>query len=113
MQNGVTTGADVYAPTISDLKVNSGGSSATVSWTTGEQARGVVYYSQSPLVTTEYPHSVSVSGTPVGTDLNLHTAQAVTLTNLSSNTTYYYMVYATDASGNVSVSFPATFQTQN
>lgn len=47
------------------------------------------------------------------TDSNLNISQNVALSNLQANTTYYYMIYTTDSSGYVSVTWPATFQTTN
>ena len=38
-------------------------------------------------------------------------AQSVTVSNLQPNTTYFYIIEATDASGNVSVSSQLTFAT--
>jgi hypothetical protein len=87
--------------------------SATVSWNTNEIAQGVVYYSTSPLTTTENQNSVTVGGASAMTDASLRGSQSVVLPNLTANTRYYYMIYTTDASGNVSVTWPASFQTTN
>jgi hypothetical protein len=72
-----------------------------------------VYYSTSPLVTYERENSVDVSGSTAYTDTNIHTSQNVYLSNLQANSTYYYMIYTTDQNGNVSVTWPQTFQTTN
>jgi len=37
----------------------------------------------------------------------------VSLQNLQPNTTYFYLIYTTDQKGNVSVTWPSTFQTTN
>jgi len=36
-----------------------------------------------------------------------------TTSNLQSDTVYYYLIYTTDQSGNVSVTWPASFHTNN
>jgi phosphodiesterase/alkaline phosphatase D-like protein len=56
---------------------------------------------------------VNVSGSTAMTDTNFRNAQSVSLQNLQANTTYYYLIYTTDQTGNVSVTWPATFQTTN
>lgn len=101
------------APTISNNIVNTTINGATVNWNTDEQSKGVVYYSTSPLSTYEYENSVTVSGMTAMTDSNFRTTQNVWIQNLQANTTYYYMIYTTDQSGNVSVTVPATFRTTN
>lgn len=99
------------APMISNVYVSSNSNGATVNWSTNNLARGVVYYSTSPLVTYERENSVDVSGQMAMTDTNSRNSQNVAISNLQPNTTYYYMVYATDQNGNVSVTWPSTFTT--
>ncbi|MEI6494499.1 MAG: peptidoglycan-binding protein [bacterium] len=116
MAGGVSSGRDVRSPSISDIRISATPNSANVSWNTNQAARGVVYYSNSPLKTYERPNSVDVlSGFKVIADTSARYAQSVTLSGLQSNTTYYYLIYATDQSGNVSVfgpgHGPATFHT--
>ncbi len=105
----VTSGA--AAPMITGVNVNLGTNYASVSWNTNEYAKGVVYYSTSPLITYERVNSVDVSGNIAMTDESMRTSQTVSIQNLQSNTTYYYMIYTTDQSGNVSVTWPAMFHT--
>lgn len=100
-----------FAPSINNVSVVKNSTNATVSWTTDESAKGVVYYSASPLVAYERVNSVDVSGAAAMTDTNLRTSQSVSLTGLNANTTYYYMIYVTDADGNVSVTAPGAFFT--
>ncbi len=111
MAGGVVTNAQ--APTITNVSVSAGNTSATINWNTDRYAQGVVYYSTTPLVTYEHTNSVDVSGLTAMTDTSLRTTQNVSLQNLQANTTYYYLVYTTDQGGNVSVTWPATFQTTN
>ncbi len=110
---GGISNSGAAAPMIMSVVIGKNTNSATVSWNTNELARGVVYYSTSPLVTYERQNSVDVSGNTAMTDSNLRTSQSVYLSGLQTNTVYYYMVYTTDQSGNVSVTWPSTFQTTN
>lgn len=111
--NGGSVNTGDTAPMISAAGVNVSRNSANVVWNTNEASKGVVYYSNVPLTTYENTNSVNVSGTTAMTDTNLNISQNVALSNLQANTTYYYMIYTTDASGYVSVTWPATFQTTN
>lgn len=111
--NGVSGAVSGTAPSISAVSINTGATAATIAWSTSGNAKGVVYYSTSPLTTYENAHSVNVSGSAVMTDTNFHTSQSVSIPGLAANTTYYYMVYATDQDGDVSVTWPATFRTIN
>ena len=108
---GIVGGVDVSAPFIIGTNASVSNNSATVSWTTSELARGNVFYSTSPLVEYEYPHTVSVSGNTALTDNNLRSNQSVAIGGLSSNTLYFYLVYVSDASGNVSITLPSSFRT--
>lgn len=113
MVNGMKSTADIIAPTISNTTITSSNTSANISWNTQELARGMVYYSTTPLATTEHLNSVDVSGMTAITNSNYVTGQNVSLQNLQANTTYFYLVYVTDQAGNVSVTWPATFRTAN
>lgn len=101
------------ASVLSNIGVSSSINSAVVSWNTNENAVGRVYYGISPLSVTESFDDVFVSGGFVTqTDTSMNTYKNISLTGLQSNTTYYYMIYTKDASGNVTVSWPGTFRTQ-
>jgi len=108
----VMSGSDI-APTISNVSVNESSNSAVVNWNTDQNAKGVVYYSSSPLVLYGHPHTADVSGATASTDNNYRTSQDVSISNLSPNTVYYYLIYTTDQNGNVSVTIPLTFKTTN
>ncbi len=101
------------APVITNVKVNPSRNSAIVSWNTNEAAKGVVHFSPSPLTTYENSNSVNVSGNTTMTDTNLRSVQNVLVQGLATSTTYHYLVYVTDQAGNVSVTWPSTFQTTN
>lgn len=102
------------APTITSSGAsNITRNSASINWYTNENAKGLVYYSTSPLSLGEHLNSVDVSGNTAMTDMNYRTGQTVTLQNLLPNTTYYYLAYVTGLTGNVSITWPATFTTSN
>jgi peptidoglycan hydrolase-like protein with peptidoglycan-binding domain len=111
MAGGIS--GNTTAPTIYSIAVEYGMNNATVRWNTTEAAMGTVYYSTSPLTTYENAKSVTISGATAQTDTAYRSSQSVSLQNLQANTTYYYMAYSTDADGNVSVTWPATFRTTN
>ena len=110
MANGtvVSTGGAI----LSNTNVSIGTNNATVSFNTNEAVRASVFYSASPLNVSETPNDVVVSGASVAsTDSTMTTSKAIAISGLQANTTYYYMVYTTDASGNVTVSSPTFFHT--
>lgn len=113
MNGTPTTSVGDNAPLILTNSVSTGANTATVSWVTNELSKGVVYYSNLPLTTYENTNSVNVSGSVAMTDVNMHLSQTVSVYGLQANTTYYYMIYTTDQSGYVSVTWPATFKTTN
>lgn len=111
---GVSTGGDTSAPIIASVAIVKNNNSASVSWTTNETATGIVYYSTSPLQLTESsnPHvGPGITGNFLSASASAGTSNSVSLTNLTPNTTYYYMIQTTDSSGNVSVVWPASFST--
>ena len=113
LQIGGGTSDTNLAPIITSVSINSSRNSANVSWYTNKVSRGVVYYSTSPLSTYENLNSVTVSGLTAMSTTNYINSQNVTLSNLQTNTVYYYLIYTTDQSGNVSVTWPSAFQTTN
>ncbi|MEI8130465.1 MAG: peptidoglycan-binding domain-containing protein [bacterium] len=113
MAGGVSTGTDIDAPTFLAINANLSKNSAIMSWTNNEPTRGIVFYSTSPLTLGEHAYTVDVSGTTAMSDADLHGTQSIALTGLATNTTYYYSLKSVDASGNVSITWPATFQTTN
>jgi phosphodiesterase/alkaline phosphatase D-like protein len=86
-----TTAADDTGPVISNVTaVNITATSATITWTTDEPATSLVEYGKKP----SYGSTASALG--------LVTDHSVNLTGLTAQTTYYYRVNSTDASGNSS-----------
>ncbi|MBI2611074.1 fibronectin type III domain-containing protein [Candidatus Kaiserbacteria bacterium] len=114
LRAGGSVGADVSAPFIFGVSAATSSNSATISFATNESARGQVYYAPNGLTLTEAAgpgFTPIVGGTAVMTDAALKTSHAVTITGLASSTTYFYTVQAVDASGNLSVTWPAWFRT--
>lgn len=82
--------ADVTPPVLSEVTVSSiTSTSVNLSWTTNENADSAVDYG----LTSDYGSNAS--------DANQTTSHSVTLSGLTANTTYYYQVKSTDASGNI------------
>ncbi len=109
----VSSTGDVSAPFISNLTASVTSNSANVSWNTNELANGTVFYSSVPLQVQEQSSaatSIIISGTPAVSNTFV-TSQMVTLSNLTPNTTYYFIVKSVDSSGNVSVTLMNTFKT--
>lgn len=115
MNTGITTGSDRAAPIITSLNVSTTNSSATLSWNTNENSSGVVYYSTSPLAMTEASPTtgVIIGGSSLSVNNSLQVSHSGTITGLQSNTTYYYVVYVRDGSGNENITWPSTFHTSN
>jgi beta-lactamase superfamily II metal-dependent hydrolase/uncharacterized lipoprotein NlpE involved in copper resistance len=91
--------SDTYAPIISAILVSGvTETSPTITWSTDEPTTSQVEYG----TTTSYGSSTSLSTT-------LKTTHAVSLTNLDSDTTYYYRVRSIDAAGNERVSASNSF----
>lgn len=112
---GGVSGADIYAPSISGVNVSTTNSSATMSWNTSENSSAIIFYSTSPIPMTESSptSSVAIGGTSLLLHTDLRTSHSGTLTGLQANTTYNYVLYVKDGTGNESVTWPATFRTSN
>jgi peptidoglycan hydrolase-like protein with peptidoglycan-binding domain len=90
----------------------------TFSWNTNELASAKVFYNTSPIYMNEGDiNSVgfgSINGYSITNDNIARTSQQVTVSNLQSNTKYWYVIVATDVNGNVSVFDPnQTFYTNS
>jgi peptidoglycan hydrolase-like protein with peptidoglycan-binding domain len=113
MSSGNTVGFDKVAPSISSISISPLSGGATISWNTNENASGIVYYSASPINLSEGTSnsSVTVSGTSLLVNTGMQIAHSGTITGLSSNSSYYYVIYVKDASGNENVTWPSKFVT--
>lgn len=120
MANGTQTGADVYAPLITSVQINTFNTSATIAWTTREASQGKLYYSTSPIQIRNTFDATgvnfvepSISGVLASYDAGVRSSQSVNINGLMSNTTYYYVVEVFDASNNTSITLPASFHTSS
>lgn len=91
---------DTTAPTISGVYATPSDTGAVIKWDTNETSDSEVYY---------YTSGYTQSGTQ--TSSTQAVAHSVTLSNLSSGTTYYYRVKSKDSSGNLSQSSDYSFTT--
>ncbi len=103
-------GVDNSAPVIGTLNISTTNSSATFAWNTSENASATIYYSTAPLAMTE-GSPVSIGGTSYMANSDFQLTHIATLSGLNPNTTYYYVVYVRDVSGNENISWPSTFHT--
>lgn len=98
-----TTTPDTVAPVISAITVSGiGASGATVSWTTNENVKSKLYLGTTSPVAT---------GTAHLTNTVLQATHTGLLSGLSASTAYYFVIGATDASGNTSLSAQGSFTT--
>ena len=107
-------GVDVSAPYISGVVTVLSSTTATISFGTNELSSGKVSYSALPMTIFEAagPGFAPVtSGTVVQSDANFRTAHSIMFSGLTPNTTYSYVIHATDSRGNLSITWPATFKT--
>lgn len=108
-----TSGTDASAPIISGSTISVGTSSARVRWNTNELATGRVYYSTTWLTLTESgPNDINVNGNVAMVNNDMRNSHDVTVAGLTSNTTYYYVIYSKDMWGNGQITWPSTFKTQ-
>ena len=98
-------GGDTIAPLITSLNATSTMASSTiVVWQTNELTTGAVHYATTTPVDSAVLSLMSLD--PVW-----QTNHQLTLTNLSTNTTYYYYLVATDYAGNPATSTTNSFTT--
>ena len=97
-------GGDHYAPWIYKGTVSVGKNEAVISWKTGETAISRVMYNTSwPFL---YATAPSVRANKYST------SAVIVLTNLKSNTTYYYTRESVDSSGNIMWTAHESFKTK-
>ncbi len=98
-----TTTPDTAAPVISAIVVAPLGTTTSITWTTNELANTKVWFGTSTPM-------VMASSTFVANG-SLVLSHVVSLTNLSTSTTYYYMLGSSDLTGNSSTTTQASFTT--
>jgi len=96
--------SDVTPSIISSVAVsNIASTTATVAWTTNEEAKSKVYYSTTtPLI---FSTALNIANN------SLVTSHSLGLTGLTASTTYYYVVESKDASDNTATSTENSFET--
>lgn len=102
------------APILSSTVISPTNTSATLTWTTNELTQGQVYYDASPLRLNEAtgPRQLPyVSGSSVVDSSGLQTTHMVMIQNLQPNTLYYYLTRGIDSTGNMSMTWPSSFHT--
>ena len=101
------------SPILTASSVQLGSSSVTISWTTNVPTQGQVYYDTNPLVSNEAtgPRQQPYVSGAYKTDNSGQTNHSIVLTNLQANTTYYFLTRAVDNNGNLSMTLPTTFRT--
>ena len=116
--NGGVGAADTSGPSLSSVSQSLSSNSATFSWNTNENATARIFYDTVPVQFNEGEINSSGfaarTGQVASSDGTLRSSHSVMITGLMPNTTYYYTLVSTDASGNVSVFGPNnTFRTTN
>jgi parallel beta-helix repeat protein len=94
-----TDASDVTAPVISAIATSTSATTATITWTTDENASSTVSYGPT-----------SAYGSASSTD-NLITSHSLTIRGLTANTVYHFRVESTDALGNRATSSDRSFRT--
>lgn len=86
--------ADTSAPVISNVVTVKATSTIQVGWKTNEPSKSVVYYG------TTSPININATSTARSTDNSLQTNHMLTIPNLSSGTSYYMLIEASDENNN-------------
>ena len=97
----IASTTDNQYPVISSVVTTVSTSTINIGWKTNENTTDRVYYS------TTLPVMINASSTSYVSNASTTKTHALSLTNLSANTTYYLVIESTDTAGNVSTS--ATF----
>ncbi len=110
------TSSDVRAPGMSNISIQTSRNNATLSWSTNEFVTGEVFYDTNSIQANEATgpnQKPYVSGTLATNYSGVNSSQSVTIQNLQPNTTYYYLVRSIDNSGNITMTLPYNFRTNN
>ncbi|MFA6270355.1 MAG: peptidoglycan-binding protein [Candidatus Paceibacterota bacterium] len=101
------------SPILSSANVQYTNNSATIAWTTNVASQGQVYYNNVPLVFNEAtgPRQQPYVSGAYSTDNGGTTSHSITIQNLQPNTTYYFLTRAVDTAGNMSMTWPSSFKT--
>ena len=102
---------DSSAPLMSIVLATSSPTSATFTWSTNEAAKGTIYYSLVPFVNLEVTSGVPLVSAQSASEAGFGLTHTLSIPNLATSTTYYFMARSDDASGNSQFSWPTTFRT--
>lgn len=110
---GVGTVSMNGSPSLSATTVQYGSTNATVNWATDRNTQGQVYYNTSPLVFYEAtgPRQQPYVSGAFSKDNGGQTSHSITIQDLTPNTTYYFLTRAVDNAGNMSMTWPSSFHT--
>ncbi len=100
-------------PVLTNPLVQTTSNSATFTWTSNESTQGQVYLDTIPLRSDEAtgPNQIPYVSGALSTDGVFGTNHSITVQNLSSNTTYYFLTRGIDSGNNVTMIWPRTFRT--
>jgi peptidoglycan hydrolase-like protein with peptidoglycan-binding domain len=107
-------GLDVGGPAMSNLSLQTNRNGVTVSLATDELAQSQMFYDTQPLrlaEATKHAEQPYVSGIYTADNANVRNAHSLTVSGLQPNTIYYYLTRTVDRSGNVSMTMPNSFIT--
>jgi peptidoglycan hydrolase-like protein with peptidoglycan-binding domain len=110
-------GIDLYAPVLSSLSINESGTSANFSFNSNKPVKATIFYDTNPINWNSWDDSVQSLALPAisgiaETDNTFSLTKQITLSNLSQNINYHYVLVLTDGSGNSTVTWPSTFMSQ-
>ena len=110
--NGDTT-LDVSAPIVTDLKVVPSSTTATITWSTNENASGSVHYDIFPISFTEVSaaHQEPLTSGTLISETTSGMWHSITITGLTPGHLYYFSTESRDTTGNVSVTLSQSFMT--
>ena len=101
------------APILSNISISRSSNSATFTWNTNEASQGQVYYDTTTLTSNEAtgPRQLPYVSGAYATDNSGQFSHSITIQNLQADTTYYYLLRSIDSLGNMSMTWPASFHT--
>ena len=102
--DNATSTPDITAPVILDISSSVSTNTADINWNTDENSDSMVWYS------TTTPLFISTT-TPLISSTELVVNHTISLSNLNSSTTYYFIAGSTDESGNEATSIESSFIT--